>query len=282
MSNMSETFSPTSYYLMNAVDPRILPIENFSIDEILNSSMSFRYEVAGHVINDFQISFSAIYVNSADQSTSVTGAASANGNVSLYVPDGNVDAGFTKYFVEVASPGTTAHTIELYFVRSGGQAGSDEYIDVFVWFDEELNSASQSGYVISAPVMTTNVSAEEQPDEPELEEETDKPLGWDSLSIDARSYLAKNTYFSSEIASEIRKLKDYIGGSGTGSAGLSKLDSVHFGGYELDVLSQLFTNPGLTDPKYYEEIAESIDTVTEDFAETICGEWTIIGQDGGE
>lgn len=68
------------------------------------------------------------------------------------------------------------------------------------------------------------------------------------------SDLNKTTYLPEEMAEEIQGLKKYIGSGGGGT----NLDEIAFGKMTEEELRENLTNPGITDPKYYEEIAEAI------------------------
>ena len=68
------------------------------------------------------------------------------------------------------------------------------------------------------------------------------------------SDLNKTTYLPEEMAEEIQGLKEYIGTGGGGT----NLDEIAFGEMTEEELRENLTNPGITDPKYYEEIAEAI------------------------
>ena len=77
------------------------------------------------------------------------------------------------------------------------------------------------------------------------------------------SDLNKTTYLPEEMAEEIQGLKEYIG-SGGGLIGGDNLDEVYFGDKTLPEIRATLTNPGLTDPKHYEDIAEAINALIPD------------------
>lgn len=72
------------------------------------------------------------------------------------------------------------------------------------------------------------------------------------------SDLEKITYLPSEMAEEIRGLKEYIG---SGNGGGTNLDEIAFGEMTEEELRENLTNPGSTNPKHYENIAEAIATL---------------------
>lgn len=86
------------------------------------------------------------------------------------------------------------------------------------------------------------------------------------------SDLNKTTYLPEEMAEEIQELKKYIGSGGT------NLDKIAFGEMTEEELRENLTNPGLTDPKYYEEIAEAILKLTKDFSNGFADDGESVAQ----
>lgn len=88
----------------------------------------------------------------------------------------------------------------------------------------------------------------------------------------------KTSYLPSEMAAAIRAF--FAAWSGPRR---SNLDAVHFGGYQTSDLQTLFTNPGTSDPVYYEQIAEAIDTLYNDLTVRVYHPWERhVYEDGSE